>query len=112
MMNEANNTKPASLEEMKDQLLGLPGSAEREAYEQELRMELLGAAVKSVRKHRKLTQAQLGTLVGVQKAQISKIEHAAHSASVDTLTRIFNALGADLHFQVHIDGKPFRSSVK
>jgi transcriptional regulator with XRE-family HTH domain len=35
----------------------------------------LGQAIKQARQERNLTQAQLGELVGVPKAQISKIEN-------------------------------------
>jgi transcriptional regulator with XRE-family HTH domain len=37
---------------------------------------LLGSAIKQARKERNLTQQQLGELVGVKKAQISKIENS------------------------------------
>jgi HTH-type transcriptional regulator/antitoxin HipB len=36
-----------------------------------------GQAIKHARQERNLTQAKLGELVGVQKAQISKIENSA-----------------------------------
>ncbi len=49
--------------------------------------------------------AQLGELVGVQKAQISKLENNANSATIDTILKIFRALQADIYFSVTIDGK-------
>jgi HTH-type transcriptional regulator/antitoxin HipB len=42
-------------------------------YEQELRVEILAEQIKQLRKERNLTQEQLGELVGVQRAQISKM---------------------------------------
>lgn len=94
-----------SLSEMKDKYLGKLGSEERDNYEYELRMEVLGKMIKSTRKERKLTQEELGQLVGVQKAQISKLESSANSATVDTLLKIFTALKAEINFSVKLDDR-------
>jgi transcriptional regulator with XRE-family HTH domain len=50
-----------------------------------------------------LTQEQLGELVGVQKAQISKIENSAKSARLETILRVFEAMGATVNFTVEIN---------
>ena len=94
-----------SLAEMKDKHLGKLGSEERDHYEYELRMEVLGKMIKSTRQERKLTQEELGQLVGVQKAQISKLESSANSATVDTLLKIFTALKAEINFSVKLDDR-------
>lgn len=94
-----------SLTEMKDKYLGKLGSEERDHYEYELRMEVLGKMIKSTRQERKLTQEELGQLVGVQKAQISKLESSANSATVDTLLKIFTALKAEINFSVKLDDR-------
>jgi transcriptional regulator with XRE-family HTH domain len=44
-------------------------------------------------------------LVGVQKAQISKLESSANSATVDTLLKIFTALKAEINFSVKLDDR-------
>ena len=72
--------KTYSLAEMKDKYIGKVGTAERDEYEYELRMDVLGKMIKSARQERNLTQEQLGKLIGVQKAQISKLERSANSA--------------------------------
>lgn len=90
---------------MKDKYLGKLGSAERDQYEYELRMEVLGKMIKSTRQERNLTQEELGQLVGVQKAQISKLESSANSATVDTLLKIFTALKAEINFSVKLDDR-------
>ncbi|WP_420458205.1 helix-turn-helix domain-containing protein [Neolewinella sp.] len=59
--------------------------------------------IKSARKHRKLTQAQLGDLVGVQKAQISKLERNAKNVTVETILKVFRALKANVRFSVELD---------
>ena len=94
-----------SLAEMKDKYLGKLGSKDRDHYEYELRMEILGKMIKSTRQERKLTQEELGQLVGVQKAQISKLESSANSATVDTLLKIFTALKAEINFSVKLDDR-------
>jgi transcriptional regulator with XRE-family HTH domain len=50
-----------------------------------------------------LTQEELGKLVGVQKAQISKLESSTNSATIDTVLRVFKALKADINFNVKIE---------
>lgn len=88
---------------MKDKFIGKKGSPVREKYEYELRMDLLGQMIKTTRKERNLTQEQLGQLLGVQKAQISKLENSANSASIDTILKVFQALNAEISFQVKLE---------
>jgi len=95
--------KSYSLAEMKDKYIGKAGTANRDEYEYELRMDVLGRMIKTARQERNLTQEQLGELVGVQKAQISKLESSANSATIDTILKVFKALKADIHFNVTIE---------
>jgi DNA-binding XRE family transcriptional regulator len=96
-------TKSFTLDEMKDKFIGKKGSPVREKYEHERRMDLLGQMIKTTRKERNLTQEQLGQLIGVQKAQISKLENSANSASIDTILKVFQALKAEISFQVKLE---------
>jgi DNA-binding XRE family transcriptional regulator len=96
-------TKSYTLDEMKDKFIGKKGHPVREKYEYELRMDLLGQMIKTTRKERNLTQEQLGQLLGVQKAQISKLENSANSASIDTILKVFQALKAEISFQVKLE---------
>lgn len=52
--------KTLSLDEITDKYIGENGTPKRDRFEHELRMDLLGEAIKSVRKERNLTQEQLG----------------------------------------------------
>lgn len=52
--------KTYSLAEMKDKYIGEVGTTERDEYEYELRMDVLGKMIKAVRQERNLTQEQLG----------------------------------------------------
>lgn len=97
--------KTYSLAEMKDKYIGKQGTKERERYEYELKMDVLGRMIKKARQERNLTQEQLGELVGVQKAQISKLESSANSATIDTVLKVFKALKADIHFNVTIEDR-------
>jgi HTH-type transcriptional regulator / antitoxin HipB len=95
--------KTYSLAEMKDKYIGKVGTEERDEYEYELRMEVLGKMIKTARQERNLTQEELGRLVGVQKAQISKLESSANSATIDTIIKVFKALKAEINFNVKLE---------
>jgi DNA-binding XRE family transcriptional regulator len=94
--------KTYPFEEVKDKYLGKKGTSERDAYENELRLDLIGQAIKEARKERNLTQAQLGELVGVKKAQISKIENNLTDARFETILKVFRALNAKISFNVEL----------
>jgi HTH-type transcriptional regulator/antitoxin HipB len=49
-----------------------------------------------------LTQEELGKLIGVQKAQISRIENNTSNVTMDTLMRVFGALKAKVRLQVEL----------
>jgi DNA-binding XRE family transcriptional regulator len=98
-----NKFKTVSLDTMIDKHIGKRGTERREAFENELRIDLLGQAIKQARQERNLTQEQLGNLVGVQKAQISKIENSVKNARLETILKVFNALGAKVNFNVELN---------
>lgn len=94
--------KTYSLDELTNKHIGKKGTPERDAFESELRIDLLGEAIKKARKERNLTQEQLGNLVGVQKAQISKIEHSLSDARLTTILKVFKALNAKINFNIEL----------
>jgi DNA-binding XRE family transcriptional regulator len=94
--------KTYSLDEVTDTFIGKPGTANREAFENELRLDLLCEAIKQARKARNLTQEQLGQLVGVQKAQISKLENSLTDARFETILKVFRALDARINFNIEL----------
>jgi DNA-binding XRE family transcriptional regulator len=104
-MKKVNKMKTVSLDDMIDKHVGKIGTAERDAFEYELSIDLIGHAIKQARKERNLTQEELGKLVGVQKAQISKIENSIKNARFETIMKIFKALGATVNFNVELDQK-------
>ena len=98
-----NKFKTVLLETMIDKHIGKPGTSKRDAFENELRLDLLGQAIKHARQERNLTQGQLGELVGVQKAQISKIENSVKNARFETIIKVFEALGAKVNFNIEMN---------
>ncbi len=95
--------KYKTLGELEDRFFGERGTSVREQYEFELSMEILGEKLKQIRKEKQLTQDELGKLIGVQKAQISKLENGASSATVSTILKVFKALNAKVKFQIEIE---------
>ncbi|TAH03557.1 MAG: XRE family transcriptional regulator [Sphingobacteriales bacterium] len=97
--------KTVSIDTMIDKHIGKIGTGKRDKFENELRIDLLGNTIKQVRQERNLTQEQLGELVGVQKAQISKIENSVKNARFETILKVFDALGAKVNFNVELSNK-------
>ncbi len=95
-MEQVGNLKLYSLEEVKDELLGKVGTPERDEHERKVEEALhayrIGEAIKNARLKQNLTQEELGERVGVQKAQISRMERG-YSISIPTMSRVFKALG-------------------
>jgi DNA-binding XRE family transcriptional regulator len=58
--------------------------------------ELLGQEVRRMRISRKLTQTELGNLIGVSKNSIHNIEKGTF-APIETIVQIATVLGYDMH---------------
>ena len=94
--------KKYTLDEVQDQLIGRKGTPERDRFEYDLQMDLLGKAIKQTRQERNLTQEELGKLIGVQKAQISRLENNASNVTMETLLRVFKALKAKVKLSIEL----------
>jgi HTH-type transcriptional regulator / antitoxin HipB len=94
--------KTISLDDITDKHIGKSGTPKRDAFENELRLDLLGEAIRQARKDRHLTQEELGLLVGVKKAQISKLENSLTDARFETIIKVFKALNAKVNFNVEL----------
>lgn len=101
-MKKIKKQKTYTLEDLTDKYIGKPGTPNREVFEFELKLELLGDAIKKVRLQQNLTQEELGKLVGVQKAQISKLENNFTVSRFDTIIKVFEALNAKVNFKVQL----------
>lgn len=94
--------KAYTLDQVQDKLIGKNGTPERDIFEYELQMDLISKAIKQTRQERHLTQEELGKLIGVQKAQISRLENNASNVTMDTLIKVFTALNAKIKLQVEL----------
>lgn len=89
------NLTPAS--ELVDEVWGKEGTPERDEMEARLKEELhayfVGEAIKKARQAQNLTQEELGKRIGVQRAQISRLEKGKSVITLPTMSRVFRALG-------------------
>ena len=97
--------KTYTLDQVQDKLIGERGTPERDIFEYELQLEFIGKAIKQTRQKRNLTQEELGKLIGVQKAQISRLENNVSNVTMDTLLRVFAALKANVKFQIELSSR-------
>jgi DNA-binding XRE family transcriptional regulator len=108
MTTKNTKMKMMTLDQMKDKDIGKVGTPKRDKYEFDLRMEVLGDMIKSVRKERNLTQEQLGELIGIQKSQISKLERNTKNVTIETILKVFKALKANVRFSVEMNESEFK----
>src|SRR6056297_601621 len=95
--------KYKTLEELEEKYIGEKGTPDRDEYEFELTMEMLGEKIKEIRKRRNLSQEELGKLIGVQKAQVSKLENGKSSATLATINKIFRAMRAKAKLHIEFE---------
>ena len=88
--------KTMTQEEMLDKYIGKVGTLERDEFDAEVMAEaqeyFIGEAIRETRKKLGLTQEELGHRMGVQRAQVSKLENG-HGIAYSTIMRAFKALG-------------------
>ncbi|MDM1450423.1 helix-turn-helix domain-containing protein [Myroides odoratimimus] len=92
--------KTYPLDQIIEEQIGSVGTQKRDLFESKIQFELIGSKIKAIRKEKGLTQTQLGKLVGVQKAQISKIENNTSNVKITTLLKVLNALEAKLTWEI------------
>ena len=94
--------KTYTLNQAKNNLIGKVGTIERDQYEFELKLELIGIMIQQARKQRNLTQHQLGELIGVKKSQISRLENKTGNVTIETILKVFDALEAKVNFNLQM----------
>lgn len=97
--------KLTSIDELTDEIVGKRGTVERDIFEYDLRMDIVGTMIKEARIKRNMTQGDLGDLLGVQKAQISKLENNTKDFRIGTIIRALEALGAKVKLTVELEKK-------
>lgn len=107
-MIQEGDMKFVDFEETLDRDLGPVGTPRRDAFERDVDESVhaykLGEAIKKARISQNLTQEQLGERIGVQKAQISRLERGK-SISLSSLTRVFKAMDIPLSLEIGRLGK-------
>ena len=92
-MEQVGKFKLYSSEEVLDKHFGKVGTPRRDEFERSVASSVhayeLGEAIKKARLEQK---EQLGQRIGVQRAQISRLEKG-YSISIPTISRVFQALG-------------------
>lgn len=91
-----------------DDVWGKIGTPERDAMEAQLKEEIqayhIGEAIKQARKANNLTQEELGAKIGVQKAQISRLERGKN-VTIASMMRVFRAMNITATLEVSGVGK-------
>jgi len=95
--------KLTSIDKLTDEIVGKKGTPERDIFEYDLRMDIIGTMIKDARTKRKMTQEDLGELLGVHKSQISKLENNTKDFRIGTVIRALKALGAKVKLSVELE---------
>ena len=91
-------------EEILDKHIGKKGTPKRDQFEVDLNSFLIGEAIKQARQSKNLTQEELGNLIGVQRAQISRIENGKN-LTFSTIARVFKAMGISAKLEIRSIGQ-------
>ena len=86
-----NSQKFYSEEEALDKVLGTKGTPLRDKYVAEMNFFLIGEAIRQARQSKNLTQEQLGEMIGVKRAQVSRIENG-RNLTLATISKVFKAM--------------------
>ncbi len=102
MKNKEKELEIFTFDQIKNEFIGETGSVKRTLYESRTSNEIIGDLIKKIRLERNMTQDELGKLIGVQRAQISKLENNTTNVTVETILRVFSALKAKVNFNVEL----------
>lgn len=78
---------------------GLKGTWVRDEYEAELEQFYVGEAIRRARISKNLTQEELGARVGVQRAQISRIEKG-QNITLSNMSKLFKAMDVNVRIEI------------
>lgn len=102
-METVGNMKLYTFEEVLDEQLGKKGTPRRDEHERRVEEAVhayrIGEAIKRARESKNITQEQLGEMIGVKKAQISRIEKGSN-LTLATIRKVFNAMGMTTNLEV------------
>ena len=91
-------------DQMVDKHVGVKGTSAREEYDEQVELMLVGEAIRKARIAQSLSQEQLGEMVGVQKAQISRLENGKN-LTISTISRLFRAMNQKVSLEIPSIGR-------
>ncbi len=91
-------------DQMVDKHVGVKGTKARAEYDEQVELMLVGEAIRKARQARSLSQEQLGEMVGVQKAQISRLENGKN-LTLASIVRLFKALNQEASLEIPTIGR-------
>ena len=91
-------------DQMVDKHVGAKGTPARAEYDEQVELMLVGEAIRKARQARSLSQEQLGEMVGVQKAQISRLENGKN-LTLSSIVRLFKALNQEASLEIPTIGR-------
>ena len=91
-------------DQMVDKHVGPKGSRARAEYDEQVELMLVGEAIRKARQAKALSQEQLGEMVGVQKAQISRLENGKN-LTLATISRLFKAMNQKVTLDIPSIGR-------
>lgn len=95
------NTK--SLDQLKDEYYGIPGTAARDKLERELEALRIGYKIRCAREKKNMTQQQLADRIDKKRTFISKIENDGENITLKTLFDVIErGLGGKLKIEVQL----------
>lgn len=91
-------------DQMVDKHVGVKGTPARAEYDEQVELMLVGEAIRKARIAQSLSQEQLGEMVGVQKAQISRLENGKN-LTISTISRLFRAMNQKVSLEIPSIGR-------
>lgn len=82
----------------------MKGTKARAEYDEQVELMLVGEAIRKARQARSLSQEQSGEMVGVQKAQISRLENGKN-LTLASIVRLFKALNQEASLEIPTIGR-------
>lgn len=79
--------------------IGVKGTGRRRKFDENIELFLIGETIRQTRQEKMLTQGELGELLGVHKAQISRMENG-QNLTISSVARIFKALGVKVNLEI------------
>ena len=107
-MKQVGDMKVYNFEELLEEDYGKIGTPVRDEFERRVDESVqayrVGEAIRRAREAQKLTQAELGEKMGVQRAQVCRLE-SGKSITLTSMMRAFRALGVQIALEMKGIGK-------